>query len=99
MGGVGLYDTDNIVRHAQSLQHTTWADTPKAVINSRTAERLGLATGNTIAATQANGSADAVVLTVAIDDTMADGVVYLPTHFSNYALGAMMNTIELKWGE
>ena len=99
VGGVGLYDTDNIVRHAQSLQHTTWADTPKAVINSRTAERLGLATGNTIAATQANGAADAVVLTVAIDDTMADGVVYLPTHFSNYALGAMMNTIELKWGE
>ena len=98
VGGVGLYDTDNIVRHAKSLQHTVWAAEPKAVINSRTAERLGLGVGNTVAASQANGG-DAVVVTIDIDDNMADGVVYLPTHALNYRLGAMMNTIELKWGE
>ena len=97
IGGVGLYDTDNIVRHAKSLQHTVWAAEPKAVINSRTAERLGVAAGNTIAGTQAGGESH--VLYVEIDDNLADGVVYLPTHLSNYRLGAMMNTIELKWGE
>ena len=68
------------------------------MINSRTAERLGLGTGNTVAASQANGG-DAVVVTIDIDDSIADGVVYLPTHLLNYRLGAMMNTIELKWGE
>ncbi|MBR2250886.1 MAG: hypothetical protein IJ881_00385, partial [Neisseriaceae bacterium] len=65
--------------------------------NSRTAERLGVAAGNTIAGTQAGGESH--VLMVAIDDNLADGVVYLPTHLSNYRLGAMMNIIELKWGE
>ncbi len=97
VGGVGLYDSDAVVRHAEALQQTPQAASPQAKLHSKTLAALGLKTGDAVQVQQSGG--DTVAVTVAADDTLAENTVWLPTHGDNRLLGAMMNTIELKRGE
>lgn len=97
IGGVGLYDNDAVVRHAQALQQTPQAQIPEARIHSKTLEHLGLQTGESAYAWQ--NDSEKITLKVVADDAIAENVVYLPTHEANRGLGALMNTIELKRGE
>ncbi|MDO5685820.1 MAG: NADH-quinone oxidoreductase subunit NuoG [Neisseria sp.] len=96
-GGVGIYDGDAVVRHADALQQTVQAGSPQAKIHSKTLAALGLKCGDTVSAQQAGGAA--LTVTVCADDSLAENVVYLPTHGDNRRLGALMNSIELKRGE
>ncbi|MDF7675265.1 NADH-quinone oxidoreductase subunit NuoG [Neisseriaceae bacterium ESL0693] len=95
IGGVGIYATDAIVRRSLPLQSTVQAQAPLAYLNSITLAQLGLIKGDVVQARQDN---IAVPITVAIDDTLADQVVYLPLHQTNWPLGALLTTVELSKG-
>ncbi len=92
VGGVGIYETDPIVRRAVSLQQTNHAATPSAQANTITLAQFGLVDGDVAIATQ-NG--ERVNVLVKADNTLPENVVYLPHHSSNAALGGLMNSIEL----
>lgn len=95
VGGVGIYQTDSVVRRSLPLQATVHAQTPTALVHP-----------NTLAALQLSDAAQAVVksaqaqVTVALqaDASVAENVVSLTLHPQNKELGAMMNTIELVRG-
>lgn len=95
VGGVGIYATDAIVRRSAPLQATVQAQIPSAYLNSATLIQLGLKHGDTAQAKQDNIT---VPVTVAVDDNLADQVVYLPFHPSNWQLGALLTTVELSKG-
>ncbi|MBN3860158.1 NADH-quinone oxidoreductase subunit G [Neisseriaceae bacterium PsAf] len=96
VGGISLYNTDAIVRRADSLQQTVQAQVPSLAINSKMIQELGLSEDDTVLATQADG--DCLELSVHLDDSLPDYVVHLPAHQSNQYLGALMSEIVLKRG-
>lgn len=96
VGEVALYFGDNIVRRAESLQKTVQAQTPQALVHSRTLAALGFSAGQTVLAMQAVG--EGVHVQVACDNRLPEGIVYLAHHEHTQALGALMGSIELKRG-
>lgn len=95
VGGVGIYQTDSVVRRSAPLQATVHAQTPVAAVHSNTLAALQLA-NDAQAVLKANGVS--VNVTVVADDSVAENVVSLPLHPDNKALGAMMNAVELSRG-
>lgn len=90
VGGVGLYQSDAIVRRSSPLQATSWAQAPVARIHPSTLERLNGRDGEVLHLKQ-NG--EAVAVTAQADAAVPENVVVLPQHPANYALGALMQPI------
>jgi NADH-quinone oxidoreductase subunit G len=76
------------------LQATHDAKPPKARANSRTLQSFGVAGGDKARVQQGDASA---LLEVALDESIADGVVHVSAaHESTAALGAMFGPITLE---
>jgi len=89
---VPIYFADPIVRRAASLAQTTDAQAPRARLNSATAARLGVGTGQSIRLSQTSESG--AIVPVAIDEQVADGVVRIAAgHVSTAQLNAMIGPI------
>lgn len=95
VGGVGIYATDAIVRRSPPLQATSQAAVPTARAHSATLAAWGLACGDAAIARQGGA---AVAVQVAADDTLPTDVLALPLHQANWALGALLTTVELSKG-
>jgi NADH-quinone oxidoreductase subunit G len=90
---VPVYFSDAIVRRSAPLQATHDARPPKARANARTLESFGVATGDKARVKQGVASA---LLEVALDETVADGVVHVSAaHESTATLGPMFGSITL----
>lgn len=90
---VPIYFADPLVRRSAPLQKTPDAKAPKAAMNRKLMERLGLAAGGKVAVEQGGGTA---VLEVALDDRLPDDCVRVPAaHASTAPLGAMFGTVTL----
>ncbi|MGB4347423.1 MAG: molybdopterin-dependent oxidoreductase, partial [Burkholderiaceae bacterium] len=88
---VPIYFTDAIVRRAASLQLTTDAQPPKAVLSAALAQKLGVAAGETVRVSQGKASA---TLLAAIDASLPANVVRVAAaHASTATLGAMFGAI------
>lgn len=82
---VPIYFADPIVRRAASLQLTKDALAPKARINPRTIDELGLRVGKDVKVTSKLGS---VIVELALDEGVAEGCVRLSSaHISTVELG------------
>ena len=93
---VPIYFTDAIVRRAASLQLTTDARTPQAVLSATLAQQLGIAAGDTVRVTQGNARATAK-LVAAIDDNLPANVVRVAAgHATTASLGAMFGAITVE---
>jgi NADH-quinone oxidoreductase subunit G len=91
---VPLYFTDGIVRRAESLQQTSDARPPRAVLSPSLAQKLGLSDGASVRVKQGNGSA---VLPCAIDASQPDNVVRIAAgHHDTASLGAMFGAISVE---
>jgi NADH-quinone oxidoreductase subunit G len=89
---VPIYFADPIVRRAASLAQTTDAQAPRARLNSTTAARLGVGTGQSIRLSQTPECG--AIVPVAIDEQVADGVVRIAAgHVSTAQLNAMIGPI------
>ena len=90
---VPIYFADPLVRRSAPLQKTPDARAPRAGMNRRLMEQLGLAPGGKVAVEQGGGTA---VLEVALDDRLPDGCVRVAAaHASTAGLGAMFGTVTL----
>ena len=75
-GEVSIYATDSLVRRSQALQDTTDGKNRRLVVmNSKTAEKAGVANASQVLVTQ-NGQV--VNMPLKIDDGMADDSIWLP---------------------
>jgi NADH-quinone oxidoreductase subunit G len=91
---VPLYFTDGIVRRAESLQQTSDARPPRAVLSASLAQKLGVNEGTSVRIKQGNGSA---VLPCAIDASQPDNVVRIAAgHHDTASLGAMFGAISVE---
>jgi len=91
---VPIYFSDAIVRRSPPLQATNDAHPPRARMNSATAARLGLSTGNRVHLRQGEGAA---VLDLQVDERVADGAVRVAAaHMSTAALGPMFGTVRVE---
>jgi NADH-quinone oxidoreductase subunit G len=91
---VPLYFTDGIVRRAESLQQTSDARPPRAVLSPSLAQKLGVNEGTSVRIKQGNGSA---VLPCAIDASQPDNVVRIAAgHHDTASLGAMFGAISVE---
>jgi NADH-quinone oxidoreductase subunit G len=89
---VPIYFADPIVRRAASLAQTTDAQAPRARLNSATAARLGVGTGQSIRLSQTPESG--AIVPVAIDEQVADGVLRIAAgHVSTAQLNDMIGPI------
>ncbi len=85
------YFSDAIVRRAVSLQETTDAKPPRAIIPAAMAQQLGVTDGATVCVKQGSG---AVVLACEIDASLPANVVRVAAgHKSTAALGAMFGAV------
>lgn len=92
---VPIYRSDNLVRHAQSLQQTRASATPMARLNPSDLQRLGLASGAKMKCTQEGGAAE--VLELIADSAVAPGVALISAACAaTKNLGAMIGPIELE---
>ncbi len=83
---VPIYAVDSIVRHAESLQATTDNPSPAARINTREAQRCGVADGDSVRLRMLEGDAE---INLIIDDRVPDGCVWTPVGYpETAALGA-----------
>ena len=88
---VPLYFSDAIVRRAASLQETTDAKPPRAILPAALAQQLGVSDGATVRVKQGSG---AVVLACEIDASLPANVVRVAAgHKSTAALGAMFGAV------
>ena len=88
---VPIYFTDAIVRRAASLQLTTDAQPPKAVLSAALAQKLGVAAGEPVRVSQGKASA---TLLAAMDASLPANVVRVAAaHASTATLGAMFGSI------
>ena len=88
---VPLYFTDGIVRRAESLQQTSDARPPRAMLSASLAQAIGVVDGANVRVKQGSGS---VVLPCAIDPTQPANVVRIAAgHASTAALGPMFGAI------
>ena len=91
---VPVYFSDAIVRRSAPLQATRDARPPKARANVRTLQSFGITAGDKARVQQGDASA---LLEVALDESIADGVVYVSAaHESTATLGAMFGPIRLE---
>ena len=75
-GEVSIYSTDSLVRRSKALQDTTDGKNRRLVVmNSKTAEKTGVAHASQVLVTQ-NGHV--VDMPLCIDDGMADDSIWLP---------------------
>lgn len=94
LADVPIYFTDAIVRRAESLQLTSDAKAPKAVLSSILAEKLGVVDGAQVKVTQGQGSA---VLTAAVDMRLPENVVRVAAaHPSTIGLAGMFGAISVE---
>ncbi len=92
LADVGIYQTDAIVRRAESLQATVDGQAPAARISSDLAQKLGVTNGVMVKLTQ-GGS---VVLPCQIDTGLPANVVRVATHVTTQGLNAMFGAITVE---
>lgn len=91
---VPIYFSDGIVRRAESLQLTKDAREPRAILNSATAVKLGLAAGVKVKVRQGKGEA---VVSLAVDERVPANCVRLAAaHPVTSALGPMFGELSLE---
>ena len=91
---VPVYFSDAIVRRSASLQQTTDAATPLAIISIALADKLGIEQG---AAVKVSQGSTPVQLIAAIDPSLPANVVRIAAgHASTAALGAMFGSVSLE---
>ena len=95
VGGVGIYQTDSVVRRSAPLQATVHAAIPAASVHPKTLAALQLTDAAQVVV---KSGAASVLVAVVADESIAENVVSLPLHPQNKALGAMNNAIELGRG-
>jgi NADH-quinone oxidoreductase subunit G len=91
---VPIYFADPLVRRAPSLQKTSDAKPPRAWMNAKLLQKLGLAAGQPVIVRQGSGSAK---LPAALDDKLPDDCVRVAAaHASTAALGTMFGSLSLE---
>ena len=91
---VPIYFADSLVRRSPPLQRTKDAQAPKARMNARLMQRLGLAKGDLVQIRQQVGQAK---LKAALDDRVPDDCVRIAAaHPSTAALGPMFGAIAVE---
>ncbi len=94
IGEVPIYQTDPIVRRAESLQATQDAAPPKAWMTTAMLDNLGVIAGDQVKITQGDES---VRLEVAHDEKLPDKCVRIASaHPKTLALGALFGVIQVK---
>jgi NADH-quinone oxidoreductase subunit G len=91
---VPIYFADALVRRSAPLQKTRDAQPPKAWMNSRVMQSLGVSPGQPVRARQGQGEAR---LAAALDERLPDGCVRIAAaHPSTAALGPMFGSLALE---
>jgi NADH-quinone oxidoreductase subunit G len=91
---VPIYFADALVRRAPSLQRTRDARPPRASMNSRLMQQLGVTAGQSVLIRQGAGQAR---LAAALDERLPDGCVRVPAaHASTADLGALFGALTLE---
>jgi len=91
---VPIYFSDAIVRRAESLQQTTDAQTPRAVLSAALAEKLGVIPGAKLRVSQGTTT---IVIDCAVDSGLPDNVVRVAAaHTSTAALGPMFGALSVE---
>jgi len=94
LADVPVYFSDAIVRRAESLQQTTDARTPHAVLSDALAEKLGVKSGDKVRVSQGTTT---IVIDCAIDRGLPENVVRVASaHASTAALGPMFGAISVE---
>lgn len=94
LADVPVYFSDAIVRRAESLQQTTDARTPHAVLSTALAEKLGAHPGDKLRVSQGTTT---IVIDCAVDRGLPDNVVRVASaHTSTAALGPMFGAISVE---
>ena len=94
IGEVPIYQTDPIVRRAESLQATQDAAQPKAWMTTAMLDNLGVIAGDQVKITQGDES---VRLEVAHDEKLPDKCVRIASaHPKTLALGALFGVIQVE---
>jgi len=94
IANVGIYSTDALARHAESLQQTADAKTPRAWLSTDQFTALGLVTGDIVKVTQAGRS---VLLPASSDKGLPSGVARIAAgHPATAALGTMFGTVTVE---
>ncbi len=91
---VPIHFADALVRRTPSLQRTHDAQPPRASMNRRLMQQLGVTAGQLVLIRQGAGEAR---LAAALDERLPDGCVRVPAaHASTAALGAMFGTLSVQ---
>ena len=91
---VPIYFADPLARRAPSLQRTRDAQEPRAWMNARVLQQLGLSAGQPVAVRQGDGEAR---LTAALDERLPDGCVRVAAaHPATAGLGALYGTVTVQ---
>ena len=91
---VPMYFADPLVRRSPPLQRTKEAQPPRAWMNSKLLQQLGVGAGQPVTVKQGAGEAQ---LLAAVDDKLPDNCVRVPTgHASTAALGAMFGGVQVE---
>ena len=94
LADVPLYFSDAIVRRAESLQQTTDARTPHAVLSVALAEKLGVSPGEKVRVSQGTTT---IVIECAVDRGLPDNVVRVASaHASTAGLGPMFGVLSVE---
>ena len=94
LADVPIYFSDAIVRRSESLQQTTDAHVPRAVLSVALAEKLGVTPGAKIRVSQGTTT---IVIDCAVDHGLPDNVVRVASaHVSTAALGPMFGAISVE---
>ena len=94
LADVPLYFSDAIVRRAESLQQTTDARTPHAVLSVALAEKLGVSPGDKVRVSQGTTT---IVIECAVDRGLPDNVVRVASaHASTAGLGPMFGALSVE---
>lgn len=87
-----IYQTDSIVRRADSLQQTVLANLPTLAVNAKTAANLGVADGAEVSVKQTHCQKR---FNIAICDDIADEVVLLARNSSTVGFAGNFDAIEI----
>ena len=91
---VPMYFADPLVRRSPPLQKTREAQPPRAWMNSRLLQSLGVGAGQPVTVKQGAGVAQ---LLAALDDKLPDNCVRVPAgHASTAGLGAMFGAVQVE---
>ncbi len=94
LADVPVYFSDAMVRRAESLQQTSDARAPHAVISAGLAEKLGVTPGAKVRVSQGTTT---IVIDCAVDRGLPDNVVRIASaHVSTAALGPMFGAISVE---